>query len=172
MRRTAILVLALVLPTAASAALGAGPRGSRGNPYPIRTMVTLPEGEGWSLRVNKSIPDATRLVLKWNPYNRRPKKGHQFFIVNVTLAYSGTEPDSLFDPARFFAVGLSNVSYSLPGDTCDSIPRQVNFGKKVSPGGRLTGNFCFSVWKTDVRSLLLYYETSPHGGKRIFFRVR
>jgi hypothetical protein len=168
-RTTILLALALLC---ASAALAAGPRGSRGNPYPIGTMVPLPQGDDWSLRVNGSIPNATRLVRRWNPYNRRPKAGHQFFIVKVTLAYSGAEPDTLFSPTRLFAVGRSNVSYSLAGDTCGAIPKQVNFGKKVSPGGRLNGNLCFSVWKTDVSSLLHYFGTSLYGGTRVFFRVR
>ena len=172
MRRMTALALGLALMAGASLALAAGPRGSRGNPYPIRTVVPLPEAGGWSLRINSSIPNATRKVMAWNPYNRRPRRGHQFFIVNVTLAYSGEEPDSLFSPERFWAVGRSNISYSLPGDSCGSIPKQVNFGKKVSPGGRLTGNLCFSVWKTDVQSLLLYYAKSPYGGVRVFFRLR
>jgi hypothetical protein len=172
MRRMTVLALGLVFVTGASVALAAGPRGSRGNPYPIKTVVPLPEGEPWSLRVNSSIPNATRKVMAWNPYNRRPRRGHQFFIVNVTLAYAGDEPDSLFSPERFWAVGRSNISYSLPGDSCGSIPKQVNFGKKVSPGGRLTGNLCFSVWKADVQSLLLFYAKSVYRGMRVFFRVR
>jgi hypothetical protein len=60
MRRMTVLALGLVFVTGASVALAAGPRGSRGNPYPIKTVVPLPEWEPWSLRVNSSIPNATR----------------------------------------------------------------------------------------------------------------
>jgi len=175
MKRWAIVLLALALLAAASAALGAGPRGSRGNPYPIRTTVRLPAGQGWKLRVNKSIPNATRLVLDWNRFNTPPKGGHQFFIINITLAYSGKGSASPFAPTHLFAVGRSKVEYSMVDDSCGgSVRGQLNFATKVVAGGRITGNVCFSVWKTDVRSLLHIYETSPLTGKvaKVYFRVR
>ncbi len=133
MKRWAILLLALALLAAASAALGAGPRGSRGNPYPIRTTVRLPAGQGWKLRVNKSIPNATRLVLDWNRFNTPPKGGHQFFIINITLAYSGKGSASPFAPTHLFAVGRSKVEYSMVDDSCGGSVRAAELRHE---GGR------------------------------------
>jgi hypothetical protein len=178
MRRiTSVLLLILVL-VATSSALGADPRGSRGNPYPIGTMVELPSAQGWKLRVNKSIPNATRRVMKWNKFNAPPRAGRQFFLINITLAYFGPGVDSPFDPARFRPIGKSNFPYSLAdrgANLCGGIPGALNFGKKVSSGGRLTGNICFSVYKNDARSLLLIYQAtlSPAIDKTpVFFKVR
>jgi hypothetical protein len=171
MKATAILLVALSLLAVTSTALAGAPRGSRANPYPVGTKVRLPGGTPWKLRVNKSIPNATRLVLNWNRYNPPPERGHQFFIVTVTLEYFGKGWGYPFAPTRFSAVGRANIAYSLDGDSCGSIPRQLNFGKRVASGGSLTGNLCFSVWKSDVGSLLLAYGTSPYSAKA-FFRVR
>ncbi len=173
MKRAAVLLLALALLAAASAALAAGPRGSRDNPYPIRTMVTLPAGEGWKLRVNKSIPNATRSVLKWNKFNAPPRAGNQFFIINITLAYSGDGSASPFAPTRLSAVGRSNVTYSVTDDSCGGIPGQLHFQTNVPAGRRITGNMCFSVRKTDaLRLLLIYQATSAPDNRQVFFRVR
>jgi hypothetical protein len=136
-------------------------------------MVRPPVGEGWKLRVNKSIRNATRSVLKWNKFNTPPRAGNQFFIINITLAYSGKGADSPFAPTRLWAVGRSNVTYSVADDSCGGIPGQLHFQTKVHSGRRITGNMCFSVRKTDVRSLLLIYQATFSPNKRqVFFRVR
>lgn len=174
MSRIVLTVVALaVLLSAVLPASAAGPRGSRGNPYPIRTLVRLPEGEGWKLRVNKSIPNATSLVLQENQFNDRPKPGRQFFIINITLAYSGKGSSSAFAAINLSALGRSNVAYEDYDDSCGVIPDELDDFKKVFSGGRITGNICYSVRKTDVRSLLLFYEPSfSFTDRQVFFRVR
>jgi len=170
---TSVVLLILVVLVAASSALSAAPRGSRSNPYRIRTLVRPPEGEGWRLRVNKSVPNATRAVLKWNKFNPPPRAGDQFFIINITLAYSGGGFDIPFAPTRLSAVGRSNITYTVTTDSCGGIPGQLHFRSRVRSGRRVTGNVCFSVSKTDVRGLLLMYEAefSPNH-RQVFFRVR
>jgi len=172
-RIPAVLPLVLVVLVATAFALAAAPRGTRTNPYPIRTMIRPPDGQGWKLRVNKSIPNATRVVLKWNKFNPPPRAGNQYFIVNVTLAYSGKEPSFPFPPTRISVVGRSNVPSTVTDDSCGGIPGQLQFRRSVRNGGSITGNLCYSVRKTDVRSLLLMYQAQfSVDNRQVFFRMR
>ena len=123
--------------------------------------------------MNKSIPNATRAVLKWNKFNPPPRAGNQFFIVNLTLAYTGKGFESPFPPSRIFVVGGSNLPYSVTDSSCGGIPAQLHFRTNVRSGGRITGNMCFSVRKTDaLRLLLIYQATSAPDNRQVFFRVR
>ena len=182
MRRTTsfCLLLAVAL-TAVAAALAAAPRGTRAKPYALHTFAALAQSRGWKLRVNKSIPNATRAVTKWNKYNAPPRTGDQFFMINITLGYTGdraptqnrSRANTRFSPTSFSAVGRSNITYTTITDSCGSVPHALNFGWRVQTGESVTGNICFSVSKTDTRGLLLKYESvrSLHP-KALFFRVR
>lgn len=182
-RATSILLLFAVALAVAAAALAAAPRGTRAKPFALHTFAALPQSRGWKLRINKSIPNATRAVTKWNKYNAPPRAGDQFFMINITLGYSGdgrTDPRlrprqrlGAISPNSFSAVGKSNITYTTITDTCGSVPGALNFGWRVRTGQKVSGNICFSVSKTDVRGLLLKYESvrSLHP-RAAFFRLR
>lgn len=183
-RATSLFVLFAVALAAAAAALAAAPKGSRAKPYALHTFAGLPQSRGWKLRVNKSIPNASRAVTEWNKYNAPPRAGDQFFMINITLGYTGegrTSPSGLprrrFDSPvsanSFSAVGRSNITYTTITDSCGSVPHALNFGWRVRTGESVSGNICFSVSKTDVRGLLLKYESqrSLHP-KALFFKTR
>jgi len=173
MRRTTSVFLLIAALVAAASAPAAAPRGTRANPYRIRTLVRPPDSEGWKLRVNKSVPNATRSVLKWNKFNPPPRAGDQFFIINITLAYSGGGFDIPFAPTRLSAVGRSNITYTATTDSCGGIPEALHFRSRVRSGRNVTGNICFSVSKNDVRGLLLKYESEfSSNQKQVFFRLR
>jgi len=173
MRRTTSVFLLIAALVAAASAPAAAPRGTRANPYRIRTLVRPPDSEGWKLRVNKSVPNATRSVLKWNKFNPPPRAGDQFFIINITLAYSGGGFDIPFAPTRLSAVGRSNITYTATTDSCGGIPGALHFRSRVRSGRNVTGNICFSVSKNDVRGLLLKYESEfSSNQKQVFFRLR
>ena len=183
-RATSIVLLFAAVLTAAASALASAPKGSRANPYGLRAFAGLPQSRGWKLRINKSIPNATRAVVKWNKYNAHPRSGDQFFMINITLGYSGegrTSPsglprrrfDSPVSPTSFSAVGRSNITYTTITDSCGSVPGALNFGWRVRSGSSVSGNICFSVDKRDVRGLVLKYESvrSLHP-KQVFFKLR
>jgi len=173
MRRTTSVFLLIAALVAAASAPAAASRGTRANPYRIRTLVRPPDSEGWKLRVNKSVPNATRSVLKWNKFNPPPRAGDQFFIINITLAYSGGGFDIPFAPTRLSAVGRSNITYTATTDSCGGIPEALHFRSRVRSGRNVTGNICFSVSKNDVRGLLLKYESEfSSNQKQVFFRLR
>jgi hypothetical protein len=183
-RATSLFVLLAVALAVAAAALAAAPKGSRARPYALHTFAGLTQSRGWKLRVNKSIPNASRAVTKWNKYNAPPRAGDQFFLINITLGYTGEgrrSPsglprrrfDSPVSPNSFSAVGKSNITYTAITDSCGSVPHALNFGWRVRTGESVSGNICFSVSRTDVRGLVLKYESqrSLHP-KALFFKVR
>ena len=179
-RATSILLLFAVALGAAAAAVAAAPQGSRAKPYAVHTFAGLPQSRGWKLRVNKTVPNATRAVVKWNKYNAPPRAGDQFFMINITLGYTGdraptqnrSRANTRFSPTSFSAVGRSNITYTTITDSCGSVPHALNFGWRVRTGESVTGNICFSVSKTDTRGLLLKYESvrSLHP-KAVFFKT-
>jgi hypothetical protein len=167
-----VLCVAAVTAIAASVVVAGDGRGSRSKPYPVRTLVSLPESKGWKVRVNKSIPNATKLVLAENQFNAPPKRGRQFFMINITMVYAGKGSSTPFAGATFKAVGRSSVAYDF-SDSCGVTPDDFDSFKKVFSGGRLTGNICFSVRSTDVASLLLLYEPFfSLGSSEVFFKLR
>jgi hypothetical protein len=183
-RTTSVFVLFAVLLAVAAAAFAAAPKGSRANAYRIHTFAGLPQSRGWKLMVNKTVPNATRAIVKWNKYNAPPRAGDQFFMINITLGYSGkgrTSPsglprrrfDSPVSPNSFSVVGRSSISYTSITDSCGSVPGALNFGWRVRSGSSVSGNICFSVDKRDVRGLVLKYESvrSLHP-KQVFFKLR
>lgn len=169
---TAMVTLAVLICSVVAGA--AGGIGTRANPYKMRTLVALPGSKGWKLRVNKVIPNGTSLVMAENQFNDPPKPGRQFFIINVTLIYTGTKSTSPFGDVTLYAVGKSNVAYGTDlSDYCGVIPDKLDDFAKVFPGGRITGNICFSVRKPDAARLLLYYEPSfSLDDVQVFFKLR
>jgi hypothetical protein len=169
---TAIFLLFVVLAAAASAT-AAGRKGTRANPYPFRAFGPLPQSRGWKLRVNKTIPNASRAVTNWNKYNAPPRAGDQYFMINVSLGYSGVGVETpRFPPESLAVLGRSRITYTTITDSCGSVPGALNFGWRVRSGSSVSGNICFSVSKADVRGLLLKFESvrSLHP-QQVFFKL-
>jgi len=166
-RLPVVALTAAVFATAALPAAAAAPRGSMGNAYPIRT--TAPLGQGWRLRVNRAIPNASLTVLGDGTYAVRP--GKQFFLVNVTASYSGKGSHAVFSAYDLSGIGRGGLVYTQLNDNCGVVRGALNDFKRVSAGSQVTGNVCFWVRPTDARVLLLKYQP-PAGGKAVFFKLR
>jgi hypothetical protein len=153
-------------------ALAASPRGSRANPVPMHEGAVIPESKGWRVKVNRSIPNATSMVLAENQFNDKPASGRQFFVINVTATYKGGGRSSVLEALTLSALGKSNVAYDT-SDNCGVVPDELDTFKKVFSGGSLVGNVCFSVKKRDVASVLLMVEPSfSFNDVLIFFKTR
>jgi hypothetical protein len=154
-RTVALALAALAALVGATVSYASAPRGSRSNPVPVRTTVPIPDSEGWKFRVNRSVPNATAVVLATSSFNSPPKPGRQFYMINVSATYTGKVIESASIGLTIQAVGRSNVAYSFFNSCARAIPNGFDDQKAVHSGGRITGNICFSVKKTDVSSLLV-----------------
>jgi hypothetical protein len=152
------LVVAITASGIGGSAVAGNGKGTRSKPYKLHTLVPLPESKGWKFRVNKSTPNANAAVHGANEFNSPPKPGRQFFMINVTMIYTGPGTSTAFEAGSFGAVGKTNVAYAQGTDDCGVLPNPLDDSTKVFSGGRITGNICFSVRKTDVSSLELFYE--------------
>ena len=162
---TAAALMAAVLPAGAAA-----PRGSFANPYPIRTTAQLPGSGGWNLRVNKSIPNAPLAVLGNGTWAVRP--GKQFFLINVTMGYSGKASHAVFSAYNLFANGRAGLAYTQVNDNCGVVRNGLDDFKRVPSGSRISGNLCFWVQETDAPVLLLKYQSSSSRRAKVFFKLR
>jgi hypothetical protein len=166
---TGVVIAGLVLVAVASAA---SPRGSRDRPVPVHNGISIPDSKGWKVRVNKSIPNATSMVLAENQFNDRPAAGRQFYIINITATYTGSGRSSAYSGLTFNALGRSNVAYDYEDD-CGVTPSEFDDFKKVFSGGSISGNICFSVKRSDIPSLLLMVEPGfSFEDTLVFFRTR
>ena len=171
-RRALLAMAVLALACAATVSAASYGKGTRGAPYPVHATVAIPGSKGWKVRVNSSVPNGTAQVLAANEFNDKPKAGRQFFMINVTVSYTGKGSSQPLTGLTMKAVGHSDVAYDYQDD-CGVLPNALDDTKTLFSGGRLTGNICFSVKKSDVPSLLLYVEPAfSFSDTQIFFRVR
>ena len=162
---TAAALMAAVLPAGATA-----PRGSMRNPYPMRTTAHLPGSGGWDVRVNKTIPNAPLAVLGNGTWAVRP--GKQFFLINITVGYSGKAPQAVFSAYNLFAIGRAGLLYTQLNDNCGVVRHGLDDFKRVPSGSRISGNLCFWVRETDARVLLLKHQSSSSQRAGVFFKLR
>lgn len=165
-----MLGTAALLTAVAPAATGS--RGTRAHPYPVRTAVQLPKGKGWLLKVNSSVPDGTKLVLDASKSNFPPRRGQQYFLINVTMTYRGPGSDSAFSAYDLTAVGPTGLTYTRVNDDCGTPPHALDDFKKLASGRRITGNVCFSVLSADARGIVLKCVPTASKSTHLYFKVR
>jgi hypothetical protein len=151
-------VVTEVTPTAESSTTAAASdeRGTRD--APIAAGETVRVGE-WDVTVLSTTEDGTEAVLEENEFNDPPGEGHQFFIVEVSATYQGTDSEALFTGLTVTTVGDSAVAYDFE-DTCGVIPDELDTFSEVFPGGTEVGNLCWQVLTEDVDSLVLIVDNA------------
>jgi hypothetical protein len=135
-----------------TATVPAGVVGSRENPVPIGTEVTL--GGGWIVNVVSVTPNATQLVLDENQFNDPPKPGHQFFIAEIEARYTGADSGSFDGSFRLRVLGATSVVYTTFGNSCGVIPDNLP-DPEVFNGGIISGNLCWEVPASDADDLVM-----------------
>lgn len=172
--KVALVVLAAAVAAAvlvAAPAGAAGAKGTRAHPYPMRTTVLLPKSHGWKLRVNGAVPNGTRLVLAASKHNFPPPAGEQYFLINVSMIYTGKGRDAPFSAFELTSVGRTGLTYTSLNDDCGTPPKALNDFRKVRSGGKLTGNVCFRVRQQDARGLLLKAVFTSSAAS-VFFKLQ
>lgn len=146
-----------------------GSMGSKDNPIPIGSAITL--DDGWTVTVNRVVPNARKQVLAENQFNDPPAPGTQFFLANVTATYDGATSEAFDGSYRFRAVGPTSVSYSTFENSCGVIPNELS-SAEVFSGGTIQGNICWEVKSEDADDLVMYDDPfSFEDTERIFFSL-
>jgi hypothetical protein len=113
--------------------------------------------DGWVVKVATVDRNAWPEVRAENQFNDPPKAGHTFVMARLVATYRGSKARDLIFESDFEAVGKSNVAYQTFDDSCGVVPNELP-SKRVFQGGTVAGNVCWSVKRTDVATLLMYWE--------------
>lgn len=116
-------------------------QGTRTNPYPLGSVIT--DGD-WQVTVNSVTTDANNAVAAENPFNDPPPPGAQYLLANVTITYTGTDPQG--------EMPFTTVSYvTADGNTVNSYdsdvvaPDALDTLSPLFQGASTTGNVDFTV---------------------------
>ena len=131
---------------------------ARLSPTTLSTAVDV--GAGWSMTVTGAARDITDLVMAENQFNEPAPAGYRFIGVDVTYAYSGTEPSAAYQVTTM-AVGDGNVELQAG---CGVISGEIDIFTDVFAGGTVAGTICFVVPSANP-SMTVYasadFDTSP-----------
>ena len=131
---------------------------ARLSPTTLSTAVDV--GAGWSMTVTGAARDITDLVMAENQFNEPAPAGFRFIGVDVTYAYSGTEPTAAYQVTTK-AVGEGNVELQAG---CGVISGEIDIFTDVFAGGTVAGTICFVVPSANP-SMIVYasadFDTSP-----------
>lgn len=119
-----------------------GEPGTRGNPYPVGSVI---ENDEWRVVVNSVTPAATKAVMAHNSLNEAPAEGSEYMLVNYSVTYLGDDPQGKMP----VSVGVSYVT--ADGRTINSYdklvvpPESMDGTSPLYTGGTETGNAVFEV---------------------------
>lgn len=131
-------------PTSADDALEAeeaDEKGTRTNPHPLGSTVSTDE---WTVKVNSVNLNANKAIASENEFNEPASKGEVYILANVTIKYTGTNPDGAmpFEIIEYVtASGTTVDSY----DTLVVAPDELDSTTTLYEGASITGNIAFSV---------------------------
>lgn len=116
--------------------------GTRGNPYPIGSVI---ESDDWRVVVNSVTLDATDAVVSANQFNEPPAEGSEYILVNYSATYLGDEPDGQV-PA-FVTVEYVTADSTTVNSFDNSVvaPEAIDTISTLYTDGTATGNAAFEV---------------------------
>ena len=118
-----------------------GDGSSRTTPLPLGSTIAT---DDWSVTLNSASLNATDQVLAANTFNDPPAEGNVYLLVNVTVTYTGTDPqgDIFFGTIDYVTTEGTTVgaydSFAVAPDSLDTLTT-------LYEGGATTGNLVFEV---------------------------
>lgn len=136
-------------------------QGTRTNPYPLGSVIT--EGD-WQVTVNSVTPDANDAVAEANMFNDPPPAGSQYLLANVTITYTGSDPQG--------EMPFTTITYvTADGNTVNSYdstavaPDSLDTLSPLFQGASTTGNVVFTVPATSATQGTLAVEPTMFSDK-------
>lgn len=118
-----------------------GEQGTRASPYAPGAEISSSD---WAVTVNSVDLDATDAVLAENELNEAPEEGHTYILVDITVQYTGDDPEG--------SMPMTSVAYVSPeGNTFDgtemsaSAPNSFDSMSTLYEGASTTGNIALQV---------------------------
>jgi len=144
------------------------PVGSFQNPVPVGTAQDV--GGGWEITVIEVRPDDTLAVLDENSFNDPPIEGRQFFVADVMVRNTGSEPAVFDGNFRLRATGLEGDYRAFaPDDRCGVVANEWE-EPTIAPGESATAAICWSIPTTEVEAIRLY-DVDAITETRVYFAL-
>jgi len=141
--------------------------GTRSHPIPFGAPHDI--GRGWTVKILSALPDATQRILTWDSSNNPPRRGRQFYMVDLQATRTGKKPGYLHAAFYMHAVGPAGSAYTITDSSCGSLPDPdleiedpLVFHKTT-----VRGNVCWEVRSTDAPKLVMFMAP----GKQIYFAL-
>ncbi|MGI9602822.1 MAG: hypothetical protein ACR2QE_13125 [Acidimicrobiales bacterium] len=139
-----------------------------GRDDPIELGRSAYVADGWTARVTAVDVDAAAAIEADSGFGPDLDPGVQAVLIDVQLAYGGSnEPQNSFS-LTMGGVGANNVAIDSFG--CGFLPNGLNGSAQVFTGGVIEGQVCLPTAEDEVDSLLLYMEI--FGSEQVFFDLR
>lgn len=136
-----------------------GDLGTRDNPLPIGTTITMGD---WELSVTDVNLDAAEEIQAENEFNDPPADGRQFVMWEIEATYTGDDSGEPWLDFSWGVVGSAGNTFDGGGmeDYCGVIPNDIMEAGETFPGGTVTGNVCYSVPSDQVDGSTIRIEES------------
>lgn len=141
--------------------------GTRDDPIPLGTTY---EGSEWSFVVNTTEFNANDAVEDENMFNEPPESGNVWILINVTLTYTGDNPDG---DTNYFG-----LEYITPGGNAISWtdhlvvePDGFNWGETLYNGASKSGNIGFQVPLENVEDGVVALQLD-YSDDKVYFALR
>ena len=116
--------------------------GTRGNPYPIGSVI---ESDEWRVVVNSVTLAATDAVVSANEFNEPPAEGSEYMLVNYSTTYLGDDPEGqmpAFVTVEYVTADSTTVNSF---DNAVVAPEAIDTTSTLYTDGTATGNAAFEV---------------------------
>ena len=120
--------------------------GSRENPLPIETSVTLDDGMGskWEVTLGAPSLEANDIIAAENMFNEGPPEGFQFALLPVSATYLGEETGMAAWDLDFAFVSAAGTTHK-PFDVSVVIPDDLGSLNELYNGGVAEGNIAIAI---------------------------
>ncbi len=126
--------------------------GSRDNPVPIGTVVTVGD---WDVAVVSVNPNAADVVAAENQFNDPPAEGFSFVMIGLKATYNGDDTGTFWVDVSDKILGNGGNTFD---DSCGVIPNPAMDAGEVFPGAAIEANVCFAVETAQLPGAALILE--------------
>lgn len=128
---------------------------SRENPVPLGTPAVVGD---FIVTVVSTTPDAAAAIADETSSNDPPAPGEQFYLMTVSVTYTGTESVAAWLALRFRAVGDTGIEYTFVDNSCGIVPDDGSSVPEMFPSATVEYNVCWAIDSADAASLLMYVQ--------------
>lgn len=148
------------------------PIGTRTNPAPVSTSISLKDISGnpdYETTLGTVVLDAAAAVTAANQFNSAPKPGFQYILVPVTYKYVGKKTGTPAIGVRIEFVSAAGTTHTS-SDSIVVMPGDETAMNEIYPGASATGKVVIMIPTADAAKGLLTVGRL-FGGSKFFVKL-